>query len=171
MEERGGEFDSGFGEGESAYSEFWTPTPEERGEVGAVEAPLSIPFTGTVDELIKLYRGLTEKLKEFGYKNWNAYSRMFHSGQTPWLRFICLVEAETREEVQKSMRLREEITRYALNNYNVTSYVGGPLNDPENPEHFIGRGEPIHRLISAVRREFDPEGIMTPVMKKYTLLS
>ena len=128
-------------------------------------------FMGTVDEIISLYRGLVGKYQEFGYKNWHYYTRMFHSGQTPWFRFFPRVEGDTPEEIQESLRIRDEITKYALGNYDVSIMKNDFfLNDPENPEHFTERGEPIHRLLSAVRKEFDPQGIMTPVMKKYTLL-
>ena len=150
---------------------YWTSMMEEGGEpMNPEQTDFTSNFTGTVDEIIKLYRGLVEKWKEFGYKNWNAYLRMFNAGQAPWFRYFPLVEAETEEEVQESLRLRDEITRYILDNYNVEAYgQGNFFNDPKNPERFIGRGEPIHRLLSAVQREFDPEGIMTPVMKKYGL--
>jgi FAD/FMN-containing dehydrogenase len=150
---------------------YWTSMMEEGGEpMNPEQTDFTTQFTGTVDEIIRLYRGLVEKWKEFGYKNWYAYSRMFHSGHTPWFRFFPYVEAETEEEVRESLKLRDEITKYALDNYKVNVFAHGSyFNDPENPEHFIGRGEPIHRLLSAIQREFDPEGVMTPVMKKYGL--
>ena len=136
-----------------------------------LQVDFTTQYTGTVDEIIELYRGLVEKYRELGYKNWNFYTRMFYSGQTPWLRFFPRVEADTSEEVQESLKLSDEITRYVLGNYKVSVMKHDNfLNDPGKPERFIGRGKPIHRLLSAVQKEFDPEGIMTPVMKKYTLL-
>jgi FAD/FMN-containing dehydrogenase len=144
---------------------------ESETNINPEQLDFTTQFMGTVDEIISLYKGLIEKYEEFGYKNWHYYTRMFHSGQTPWLRFFPRVEGDTPEELQDSFRIRDEITKYALGNYDVSIMKNDFfLNDPENPERFTERGEPLHRLLSAVRREFDPEGIMTPVMKKYSLL-
>ena len=128
-------------------------------------------FTGTVEEIIKLYKGLVEKFKEFGFKNWCYYTRMYNSGQTPWFRFFPALAPTTQEDQKEVFQLRNEVTKFALENYNVNLMLDPFIyNDPENPEKVKARQEPIRRLLSAVQREFDPQGIMTPIMKKYTLL-
>lgn len=138
---------------------------------GAAETlSMSVQFTGEVEEIIKMYNGLVKKFKEIGYKNWSYYTRMMNHGQTPWFRFMPSLLGVSEEDVNASLRMREEITNYVLTNYKVNIQVEPFfLNDPENPEKVLGRGEPVRRLLSAVQREFDPEGIMTPVVKKYTL--
>ena len=151
------------------YGLFMEGESEDR--IGPELVDDTVQFSGTEDAIIKLYKGLTKKFQEFNYKNWNYYTRMFNGGQTPWLRYFPRVEAESQEEMEDSLRIRNEIIDYALQNYDVTimrdDFI---LNDPENPDHFIGRGQPVRRLLSAVQREFDPEGILSPTMRKYTLL-
>ena len=44
------------------------------------------------------------------------------------------------------------------------------FNDPDNPEEVRDRAKPIRRLMRAVQKEFDPESILSPAIKKYTLV-
>jgi len=146
--------------------------PEPLLKGGKGEGPaMSSTWTGTTEEIIKMYNGLKLKLKEYGYKNWRYYSRMFNSGQTAWFRFFPAVDAGTQEEWEESLKMWDEIVGYVLENYKVFGARGEFLfEDPENPEDIVGRAKPIRRIMSAVQKEFDPEGIMNPVQKKYSLL-
>lgn len=132
---------------------------------------MTTQFMGRTEEIIDVYTGLKKKFKEFGYKNWCYYTRYMNSGQAPWFRFFPPVEGTTQEDLQKTARMRQAIVKYVLDNYKVTVHRDDFMfNDPENPSDFITRVKPIRRLLSAVQKEFDPEGIMNPVMKKFALL-
>lgn len=147
------------------------PGPEIIGRHSDWPNAVSISWTGPVGEIIKMYGGLKKKWKEAGYKNWRYYTRMFHSGHTPWFRCFPHMDSATQEDWQESNRIRNEITNYVLEKYRVNMLrTEFAFNDPENPENVTGRAKPIRRIMSAVQREFDPEKIMNPVHKKYTLL-
>ncbi|MEM3697305.1 MAG: FAD-binding oxidoreductase [Candidatus Bathyarchaeia archaeon] len=137
----------------------------------AGEAPvLTIIFTGGVDEIIKFYDGLKNKFRELGRKNWGFYTRMFHSGQTPWFRFFPMIDAATQEDLAESLRMYQSIVKWALENYKV-NVLREPfmMNDPNNPEEVKDRVKPVRRLLRAIQKEFDPENILNPLAKKYTL--
>lgn len=137
----------------------------------AGEAPvLTIIFTGAVNEIIRFYEGLKGKFKELGRKNWGFYTRMFHSGQTPWFRFFPMIDAATSEDLAESTLMYQSIMKWALDNYEVNA-LREPfmMNDPNNPEEVKERVKPVRRLLRAVQREFDPENILNPPAKKYTL--
>lgn len=127
-------------------------------------------ITGPTEEIIKSYKYVTEKVKEFGYKNVGFYTRMFNGGQTPWYRFFPVIDTHTQEEILESQQMMDQILDGVLNKYDVNlMYNDFMFNDPENPENVRERAKPNRRIMSAVQKEFDPEGIMTPFMKKYSL--
>jgi hypothetical protein len=128
-------------------------------------------FTGTRDEIIRLYKGLESKFQDHNYKNWGGYSRHVHYGQTAYYRYFPNCDDVSQEEIFKSANLAGEIAEYALDNYDV-SILAEPFryNDPKNPEEVTERAKPVKRLMRAVQNEFDPENILTPLSKKYSLL-
>ncbi|MEM3550679.1 MAG: FAD-binding oxidoreductase [Candidatus Bathyarchaeia archaeon] len=137
----------------------------------AGEAPvLTIIFTGAVEEIIRFYEGLKAKFKELGRKNWGFYTRMFHYGQTPWFRFFPTIDAATKEELEESTLMYHSIMKWALNNYKINP-LREPfmMNEPEKPEEVKERVKPVRRLMRAIQKEFDPENILNPPAKKYTL--
>ncbi|MEM3550363.1 MAG: FAD-binding oxidoreductase [Candidatus Bathyarchaeia archaeon] len=127
---------------------------------------------GPVDEIIRLYDGLKKKLKELGWPNFGFYTRMIHYGQTPWFRFFPFIDAPTPEDEKKAVNILDGVLNWVFNNYRV--YPGGlhlfSANDPNNPLEVTGRAKPVRRLLRAVQREFDPENILYPVAKKYTVM-
>lgn len=129
-------------------------------------------IAGPVDEIIRFYDGLKMKLKELGWPNFGFYTRMIHYGQTPWFRFFPFLDAPSPEEEKKACAIIDSVMEWVFSNYNV--YPGGATwfyaNDPNNPAEVVGRAKPVRRLLRAIQREFDPENILRPVAKKYTLL-
>lgn len=137
----------------------------------AGEAPvLTLIFTGPVNEIIRFYEGLKNKFRELGRKNWGFYTRMFHYGQTPWFRFFPMIDAATREDLEESMLMYHSIVKWALEKYDICP-LREPflMNNPDNPQEVKERVKPVRRLLQAVQREFDPENILNPLAKKYTL--
>jgi FAD/FMN-containing dehydrogenase len=129
---------------------------------------IGVGGSGSLEEIIKLYKGLVKKLKEYGWKNWPSYTRMHDYGQTVSLASWAFSEIATKEEARETARIGDEISEWIRENYqvNVTSVV----IDPENPENIAERAIPIQRLMSVVRKEFDPKNIMNPFFKKYSLI-
>ena len=138
---------------------------------GGLEEAMSATWTGPIGEIIKMYSGIAKKWRDYGYKNFAVKTRMYNSGQAPWLRFIVPLDGTTEKDLQESLRIRDEVTQWVLQNYSVVSgRMEFPFNDPQNPRNVTERAKPVRRLLSAVQKEFDPENIMNPVHKKYTLL-
>jgi len=134
----------------------------------------SIQFSGPREELIKAYESTNEWFRNIGWKNWAYYCRMFNSGQAPWFRIMPATEAATQEEVQQSVKVVNDIVNHVLGKYghkgvNVHQNLLY-FNDPNNPEEVIDRAKPIRRLLRSVQKEFDPQGILSPAMKKYPLV-
>jgi FAD/FMN-containing dehydrogenase len=138
---------------------------------GVGEGPgFSVQFMGPREEIIRMYEGLGKKLKSLGWKNYKGYSKMMNAGQVPWIRFMPTSDSLTKEELAETVRISGEMTNFILENYGL--HIQQNLlyfNDPENPEEVVDRVKPIRRLLRAVQKEFDPENILSPAMKKYTL--
>lgn len=150
------------------YSRFITG--EHEWGIGPEEVDFTTQWFGPVDEIIKLYKGLSKKSEEFNYKNWPYYTRQFQGGRAPFFRFFPRVEGTTAEEVGESLQLRDALYKHSMEKYDVTINKDDfCLSDPENPENFKDRAKPIKRIMTAIQKEFDPENIMNPLMKKYTL--
>ena len=95
---------------------------------------------------------------------------MFNAGQAPWLRFMPNSNSATQEEIQETLRIAGALTDHVLENYGVNPQQNLlQFNNPENPEEVIERVKPVRRLMRALQKEFDPENILSPAMKKYTL--
>jgi FAD/FMN-containing dehydrogenase len=130
----------------------------------------SAQFPCAVEEAIKLQPALEEKCKEYGIQETGFMCSMHNYGQTTTLRYIPFVGSKTEEDIEKAFKMQTEITEWALRNYDVSIlYDEFIFNDPKNPENVVGRAKPIRRIMSAVQREFDPDGVMNPAMKKFTL--
>ena len=127
-------------------------------------------FTGPTEELIKAYHDVTKKFREFGHNNFGYYTRVFNGGQTPWFHFWPHVEPTTPQDLGGCIMMMGRITDHVVQKYDINvMWNDFMFNDPKNPENVKERAKPIRRIMSAVQKEFDPAGIMTPVMKKYTL--
>jgi FAD/FMN-containing dehydrogenase len=130
----------------------------------------SIQFMGPREEIISMYEGANKWFRAMGWKNWRYYTRMFNSGQAPWLRFMPNANSATQEEIKETLRIAGALTEHVLENYGVNPQQNLlQFNNPENPEEVIERVKPVRRLMRALQKEFDPENILSPAMKKYTL--
>jgi FAD/FMN-containing dehydrogenase len=123
--------------------------------------------TGELEEIIKLYKGLVKKYKEYGQKNWPYLTRIDHYGQAVTLSCFVFFEAATKEEAREGTMMRGEISKWIRKNYKVNAFMA---IDPENPENIAERAIPVQRLMSVVRKEFDPKNIMNPFFKKISLI-
>jgi FAD/FMN-containing dehydrogenase len=130
----------------------------------------SIQFIGTREEIIRMYEGSNKWFRSMGWRNWRYYTRMYNGGQAPWLRFMPNSNSANPEEVKETLRIASELSNYVLQNYNVNPQQSlTHFNDPANPEEVVDRVKPVKRLMRALQKEFDPENILSPAMKKYTL--
>jgi FAD/FMN-containing dehydrogenase len=131
---------------------------------------VSYQFVGGVDEIVELYEGLKEKFRELGWLNWGFYSRMFHYGQTTWLRIFPFIDASSFEDLRRDAGLVQAVLKWALDNYKVSIFrMTFASNDPQNPTEVYERVKPVRRLLRAVQREFDPDNILNPLARKYAL--
>ncbi|MEM2424738.1 MAG: FAD-binding oxidoreductase [Candidatus Bathyarchaeia archaeon] len=140
-------------------------------QVIAVEGPVfKRHFVGPLNEIIRLYEGVKNKLREFGWQNFSCYTRMFHYGQTVWIGYWPFIDATSPESAKRDLELLTMIAKWVLDNYKVTpQYMPFMSNDPLNPCEVNERVRPIRRLLRAIQKEFDPTGIMNPLAQKYTL--
>jgi FAD/FMN-containing dehydrogenase len=131
---------------------------------------VSYQFVGEVDEIVKMYEGLKEKCKELGWMNWSFYTRMFHYGQTPWLRIFPFIDASSIEDLRRDAGLMQALLKWVLDNYKVSIFrMAFYSNDPKNPTEVCERVKPLRRLLRAIQREFDPANILHPLARKYAL--
>jgi FAD/FMN-containing dehydrogenase len=131
----------------------------------------SIQYMGDREEIIRMYEGSNQWFRKMGWNNWRYYTRMFNGGQTPWLRYMPNSNSANKEEIKETVRIAGALNAYILENYEVN--VQNSMfyfNDPDNPEEVRDRAKPIRRLMRAVQKEFDPESILSPAIKKYTLV-
>ena len=131
----------------------------------------SIQYMGDREEIIRMYDGSNQWFRKMGWNNWRYYTRMFNGGQTPWLRYMPNSNSANKEEIKETVRIAGALNAYILENYEVN--VQNSMfyfNDPDNPEEVRDRAKPIRRLMRAVQKEFDPENILSPAIKKYTLV-
>lgn len=152
------------------YKEF-TYDFDERIEGFSEGGGFSLQFIGPREEQIKVFEGGNEFLRNIGWKNWAYYTRMMNGGQSPWFRLMPSTESTTPEEVATTVKVASDLTDFVLDNYGVDIQQNLLyFNDPENPEEVIERAKPIRRLMRAIQNEFDPESLLSPAMKKFTLL-
>ena len=131
---------------------------------------VSYQFVGDVDEIIKMYEGVKEKFKELGWINWSFYSRMFHYGQTPWIRIFPFIDASSIDDLRRDAVLIQAVLKWVLDNYKVSIFrMAFCSNDPKNPAEVYERVKPVRRLLRAIQSEFDPANILNPLARKYTL--
>jgi FAD/FMN-containing dehydrogenase len=131
----------------------------------------SVQYMGEREEVIRMYEGSNKWFREMGWNNWRYYSRMFNAGQTPWLRYMPNSNSANQEEIKETVRIAGALNAYILENYEVNAENSMfYFNDPDNPEEVRDRAKPIRRLMRAVQKEFDPENILSPATKKYTLV-
>jgi len=139
--------------------------------ISGLEYPtVSYQFVGGVDEIVKMYEGVKEKCKELGWVNWSFYTRMFHYGQTPWIRLFPFIDASSIEDLRRDAALMQALLKWVLDNYKVSIFrMAFYSNDPKNPAEVYERVKPVRRLLRAVQSEFDPANVLNPLARKYTL--
>jgi FAD/FMN-containing dehydrogenase len=131
----------------------------------------SLQYMGNREEVIRMYEGSNDWFRKMGWNNWRYYTRMFNSGQTPWLRYMPNSNSANEEEIKETVRIAGALNSFILENYEVNAQNSMfYFNDPDNPEEVRDRAKPIRRLMRAVQKEFDPENILSPAIKKYTLV-
>jgi len=137
----------------------------------AIEAPvLKSHFTGRLEEIIRFYEDLKKKLKDFGWVNFSCYTRMFHYAQTTWFAFWPFIDVYSPRDVRETLKLLMSITKWGLDNYKINiQRAAFIMNDPANPTDVYDRAKPVRRILRAIQKEFDPNGIMNPFAQKYTL--
>ena len=138
---------------------------------GGLDYPtVSYQFVGRTDDIVSLYEGLKKKFREAGWVNWGFYSRMFHYGQTAWLRVFPFIDASSFEDIRRDAVLMQAILKWALDNYKVSIFrMAFASNDPQNPTEVYEKAKPIRRILRAIQKEFDPNNILSPLARKYSL--
>ena len=110
-------------------------------------------YIGWIDDLIKLEEGYNRRLKE--KYNWIVqpyYTRIFESGIGGHLRYMPCVDMADDFQREKTMKIREEMHTWVLDNYpNIHTYGYRMVKS-----HSIGMGS----VLSKIREALDPNHIM-----------